>query len=152
MLKKFRLVLPFACVSMAFALAACGGGSADEPAQAPGLQSHTAVAEAYAASPGYRLKVTAQAETLGPSVEAMTWSAEPLHDAQGAIQFGDMKCADATQSIRAIPNDSTKVRDLVTCNTYLVGSEGASGQFEVKSLVTLSNGSTHSTGFTVSIN
>lgn len=134
------------------ALVACGGGGSDGTTGVVGLQSHEAFSEAYAAAPGYRLAVTAEATTLGPSIESIAWSADPLRDANGAVGFGDADCEKGTRSTRSVPGDTTKVVDTLTCKTYMVASEGSSGQFEVTSFVTLSDGSTHKIGFTVSIN
>lgn len=145
---KFKISMLAATALASIVLTGCGGGDEEHGSlNIPELRTHTvSPADSSSAKIGMRLPIDSYTETFGATIDSVEWDVEPIADAEGDLKIADPTCTKGEKSTRTVPG-SEKVIKALSCETNVMAQEGAKGDFEVTSRVTLSNGATKSASF-----
>lgn len=133
---KLALVL-----SLASALAACGGGGDENETMAATFQTNVVNVSSQTVEAGNIINGVAEFKTFGPTIESVYWEVIATTDSVGILTFSDAACASPEINNRDVAG-SEKKSSLWRCQTEIIAPDGSKGNFRVFATAIDSNGNT----------
>lgn len=127
-------------LSLASALAACGGGGDENETVAATFQTNVVNVSSQAVKAGNIVNGVAEFKTFGPTIESVVWSVMATTDSVGSLAFSDAECESPEINNRDVSAD--KKSSLWRCQTEISAPKGSKGNFRVFATATDSNGNT----------
>ncbi|MCB1031874.1 MAG: hypothetical protein KDA95_11085, partial [Acidimicrobiales bacterium] len=127
-------------LSLASALAACGGGGDENETVAATFQTNVVNVSSQTVKAGNIINGVAEFKTFGPTIESVVWSVMATTDSVGSLAFSDAECESPEINNRDVSAD--KKSSLWRCQTEISAPKGSKGNFRVFATATDSNGNT----------
>lgn len=127
-------------LSLASALAACGGGGDENETVAATFQTNVVNVSSQTIKAGNIINGVAEFKTFGPTIESVVWSVMATTDSVGSLAFSDAECESPEINNRDVSAD--KKSSLWRCQTEISAPKGSKGNFRVFATATDSNGNT----------
>lgn len=127
-------------LSVASALAACGGGGDENETVAATFQTNVVNVSSQTVKAGNIINGVAEFKTFGPTIESVVWSVMATTDSVGSLAFSDAECESPEINNRDVSAD--KKSSLWRCQTEISAPKGSKGNFRVFATATDSNGNT----------
>lgn len=125
-------------------LTACGGGGSEKEGPQNKITYFNVVPNQHQMvhmKAGESLPLFATAETFGPSLKSISWSAVPAKSTTvGTFEIDDSACENMEFSNREVPGSKDVNVGTGYCETFAKANEDASGYFNVFAKVTASDG------------
>ena len=127
-------------LSLASALAACGGGGDENETVAATFQTNVVNVSSQTVKAGNIINGVAEFKTFCPTIESVVWSVMATTDSVGSLAFSDAECESPEINNRDVSAD--KKSSLWRCQTEISAPKGSKGNFRVFATATDSNGNT----------
>lgn len=127
-------------LSLASALAACGGGGDENETVAATFQTNVVNVSSQTVKAGNIINGVAEFKTFGPTIESVVWSVMATTDSVGSLAFSDAECESPEINNRDVSAD--KKSSLWRCQTEISAPKGSKGNLRVFATATDSNGNT----------